>query len=1373
MRTKRVLPWLIVSISIMLVLVARWPDMRQTGMAMEYAQSYSVIIHSVSPPPPYCVLRNSPNLYNRLLELLGENFSTTGQHLQFRKVDTDDLSIHLGMEVNWESTTKITVDMGHIKHLLWADSRVTLTVRITSASYEPLSDWSPEFILADDANACGIARPTPTATSTRTPTPTATPVPPPVRGAAGDLWADVIIGKPDFSEFTPYEVVPYKVFNPGGVTVDRSVSPGRAYIWDSGNSRILGIDLANCYASESPCSADIVIGQPSAFDNSACNGDSGFQRYPQRAPASAATLCGLPEDTLSVLEHKSFVSMVVDQQGNLYVPDSFNHRVLKYVRPFSTDTIADEVWGQTDFSGNLGYGVHGDPPPPTASTLCFHHMGSGVELDSDGNLWIADSGNNRVLRFPKDPTTGVIAKTADLVLGQADFTSASPDSTLNKLSSPSALRFGPQDWLYVVDFGNDRVLIFKPPFTTGMSAASTFGSQFREPNGLEMDLFGEGVWINDFSNMMIELWDWDGTTVKKVLGKDSYKPDGTCGQWLCYGYPACGGGLGIDSYGSILPAVYGYTQDVLRFSAPIPTPQPGVVYQPDKRFFYPPGGYNSMGRKGMRSGTGVAIYADQLVVADHGRLLFWNDLDALANGKTADGVIGDSEFRTYVAACCGRLKTDAAGKLWVQHTEGIDVYQLPLTTGATPLRTIPMPNLTLPSDFALRPPLHWLPKAMITPTLTLPVLGGGSLTIGTSIAGLVPVGAGEFLWISDTTNHRVLRIRAPLTAPVVDVVLGQTDTSGNQCNRGLVPPPNTGTDQVATADMICYPGALSLDRFGNLYVSDHTLEVLGNWRLLIFVADLFPPTITTAIVAPPATKIFPFRDNQPAITWEPAFDSTNRMVVGYNGYLGGRFVGVYDNPLGPDTNPNAYLKDYGSMPFSAAFDENDNLYIGDLNRSRVLIYWDPFNNPALTKTPTPTNTPISTPTSTSTPTPTPTPTATRTSTGTPTPTTCPNCGLADSPWPMFHHDLQHTGRGQYSGPSQPALKWSYSTGDNASSPAIGADGTLYVGLGNRLYAFNPNGTVIWSYLASGEVKSPLVAADGIIYAGAADGKLYAINPNGSLRWAYTTGSWISASPALGTDGTIYIGSSDGKFYAINPDGSLKWSYNVGSWINSSPAIDASEDIYFGSTTSKVYALSPDGNLKWDYVTGSYIDSSPAIGSDSTIYIGSIDNKLYALNPDGSLKWRYTTGDAVGSSPAIGADGTVYVGSHDWKLYAFKPDGSLKWSHTTGGRVNSPPAIGTDGTVYVGSWDGKLYALNPEGSLRWSYYLGGWPDSGPLIGADGTVYIGSSWGGTLYAVGEVSTPTPTETSTPMETPIPTVTPIPTNVYLPLIVKRCAW
>ena len=104
-----------------------------------------------------------------------------------------------------------------------------------------------------------------------------------------------------------------------------------------------------------------------------------------------------------------------------------------------------------------------------------------------------------------------------------------------------------------------------------------------------------------------------------------------------------------------------------------------------------------------------------------------------------------------------------------------------------------------------------------------------------------------------------------------------------------------------------------------------------------------------------------------------------------------------------------------------------------------------------------------------------------------------------------------------------------------SSPAIAADGTVYVGSDDyKLYAINPNGTLKWSYTTGGAiVSSPTIAADGTIYVGSWDSKLYAINPNGTLKWSYVTGNGIDSSPAIGADGTIYVGSEDHKLYAIN------------------------------------------------------------------------------------------------------------------------------------------------------------------------------------------------------------------------------------------------
>ena len=97
-------------------------------------------------------------------------------------------------------------------------------------------------------------------------------------------------------------------------------------------------------------------------------------------------------------------------------------------------------------------------------------------------------------------------------------------------------------------------------------------------------------------------------------------------------------------------------------------------------------------------------------------------------------------------------------------------------------------------------------------------------------------------------------------------------------------------------------------------------------------------------------------------------------------------------------------------------------------------------------------------------------------------------GTAQSPWPMFRGDAQHTGRSVYQGPQKPATRWSYKAGNIVRSAVVGGDGTIYVG----------------SY----------------------DSTLYAINPDGTLNWSRKTGGRISSSPAVASDGTIYVGSYD-------------------------------------------------------------------------------------------------------------------------------------------------------------------------------------------------------------------------------------------------------
>ena len=120
------------------------------------------VIQTSSPAAPGCVNRSAPDLAGRLLVLTGTDFSITQYNLQFRKVATGETSIHFHSEISWESTTRLSVDANLIKGLLWNDFKELLTARLTqyvkaTDSYQPVSDWSPNFYLADDALTCTLA----------------------------------------------------------------------------------------------------------------------------------------------------------------------------------------------------------------------------------------------------------------------------------------------------------------------------------------------------------------------------------------------------------------------------------------------------------------------------------------------------------------------------------------------------------------------------------------------------------------------------------------------------------------------------------------------------------------------------------------------------------------------------------------------------------------------------------------------------------------------------------------------------------------------------------------------------------------------------------------------------------------------------------------------------------------------------------------------------------------------------------------------------------------------------------------------------------------------------------------------------------------
>ena len=78
---------------------------------------------------------------------------------------------------------------------------------------------------------------------------------------------------------------------------------------------------------------------------------------------------------------------------------------------------------------------------------------------------------------------------------------------------------------------------------------------------------------------------------------------------------------------------------------------------------------------------------------------------------------------------------------------------------------------------------------------------------------------------------------------------------------------------------------------------------------------------------------------------------------------------------------------------------------------------------------------------------------------------------------------------------------------------------------------------LWEFTTGGGVSSsPAIGSDGTVYVGSWDNKLYAINGKSGVKlWEFETGGAVISSPAIGSDGTVYVGSYDRKLYAIKTE----------------------------------------------------------------------------------------------------------------------------------------------------------------------------------------------------------------------------------------------
>jgi sugar lactone lactonase YvrE len=231
--------------------------------------------------------------------------------------------------------------------------------------------------------------------------------------------ADGVLGQPDLTTNTA-STIQSGMKNPLGLAVD---SQDSLYVADAQNNRILKFVNPSAKISGG-ANADGVLGQGNNFNSGT-------------AGTTAATL-NFPG------------GLTVDASNNLWVVDINNQRALKFssVTTISNGASASVVLGQPDFTTGT----------PVATSQVSFYFPTGITTDSAGRIYVADTFNNRVLVFENPGTEGAAAS---FVLGQTNFTAPIPSAATTQAgeNAPRSVLFY-SNQLWVAESGNNRVISY-------------------------------------------------------------------------------------------------------------------------------------------------------------------------------------------------------------------------------------------------------------------------------------------------------------------------------------------------------------------------------------------------------------------------------------------------------------------------------------------------------------------------------------------------------------------------------------------------------------------------------------------------------------------------------------------------------------------------------------------------------------------------------------------------------------------------------------------------------------------------------------------------------------------------------------------------